>query len=167
LTVKENCPPSWQGILLLVLGIFGLLLTLLIGQIWEPEAHSNTQGPGTRSQTTPDYKGRRPQIQCTGHRFNKAYQISISIKFNSCIVQSAINSKAWWLYFFLCQSVNCNDVLFELKVPNKNKFQGVQILIQSIWVWTSVSCVETTEGIQDCWLSKNMCLQERNLTSPP
>jgi len=73
LTVKENCPPSWQGILLLVLGIFGLLLTLLIGQFWEPEAHSNMRGPGTRSRTTPDYKGRRPQIQSTGRRFNKAY----------------------------------------------------------------------------------------------
>lgn len=62
LTVKENTPPSWQGILMLVLGIFGLLLTMLIGQYWEPEEPKRTRGPGTRrsvGQLDPN-KGTRP-----------------------------------------------------------------------------------------------------------
>ena len=63
LTTKENAPPSWQGILMLVLGLFGLLLALLIGQFWEEATPNRRQaGPGTRSRSKPDYgKGIRPQ----------------------------------------------------------------------------------------------------------
>lgn len=75
LTVKENTAPSWQGILFLVLGIFGLLLTLLIGQFWEPEPprRKPISAPGTRARmSTPDYKGKRPSVASAGRR-NKAY----------------------------------------------------------------------------------------------
>lgn len=62
LTVKENAPPSWQGILMLVLGLFGLLLSLLIGQFWDEATPTRRQsGPGARSRTTPVMKGKRPQ----------------------------------------------------------------------------------------------------------
>ena len=71
LTVKENTPPAWQGILLLVLGIFGLLLTMLIGQYWEPPEKKRQTGPGTRARSTPDYKGKRPQMAAP--RRSKAY----------------------------------------------------------------------------------------------
>lgn len=70
LTVKENTPPSWQGILMLVLGLFGLLLTLLIGQFWEPEPTRRPSGPGTRARA-PDYKGVRPQV--ASPRLSKKY----------------------------------------------------------------------------------------------
>lgn len=62
LTVKENTPPAWQGILMLVLGIFGLLLTCLIGQFSEPETTRRQAGPGTRNRSTPNYKGERPSV---------------------------------------------------------------------------------------------------------
>lgn len=39
LLVKENAVPSWQGILLLVIGILGFLLTLLLGQFWDEREH--------------------------------------------------------------------------------------------------------------------------------
>jgi len=47
LVLKESAPLSWQGIVLLVLGIFLLLLTLLIGQFIE-ETKQPTIGPGAR-----------------------------------------------------------------------------------------------------------------------
>lgn len=34
-TVRENRPVAWQGLLLLIFGIFSTLLSLLIGQFWE------------------------------------------------------------------------------------------------------------------------------------
>ena len=69
LTVKENAPPSWQGILLLVLGLFGLLLSLLIGQFWEEAAPTRRQsGPGARSRTTPGMQGRRSQYGSSSQR---------------------------------------------------------------------------------------------------
>ena len=37
LIVKENAPPSWQGILMLVLGLVGFLLSILLGQLWEED----------------------------------------------------------------------------------------------------------------------------------
>jgi hypothetical protein len=45
LVIKENAPISWQGILALVIGLFLLLLTVLIGQFAE---EPRTGGPGTR-----------------------------------------------------------------------------------------------------------------------
>lgn len=72
LTVKENAPPSWQGILLLVLGLFGLLLSLLIGQFWEEATPSRRQsGPGARSRATPAMQGKRPRYGSSTQR--KAY----------------------------------------------------------------------------------------------
>jgi hypothetical protein len=68
LTVKENTPPSWQGILMLVLGIFGLLLTLLAGQFWDPSPEKRQSGPGTRTRSTPDYKGKRPHLSSNANR---------------------------------------------------------------------------------------------------
>jgi hypothetical protein len=47
LIVKESVNLPWQGILCLVFGLLGIMLTLLIGQFWE-EAPKRTGGPGTR-----------------------------------------------------------------------------------------------------------------------
>jgi hypothetical protein len=47
LIVKESANLPWQGILCLIFGLLGFMLTLLIGQFWEetPKRHG---GPGTR-----------------------------------------------------------------------------------------------------------------------
>lgn len=48
LILKENAPPSWQGILMCVIGLIGVLLSFLLGQFWEEEVGSS--GPGVRRQ---------------------------------------------------------------------------------------------------------------------
>mmetsp|Transcript_126780 Transcript_126780/g.189134 ORF Transcript_126780/g.189134 Transcript_126780/m.189134 type:complete len:318 (+) Transcript_126780:203-1156(+) len=47
LVVKESATLPWQGILCLIFGLMGVMLTLLIGQFWEepPKRHG---GPGMR-----------------------------------------------------------------------------------------------------------------------
>ncbi|KAL3906199.1 MAG: hypothetical protein SGILL_009366 [Bacillariaceae sp.] len=47
LLIKENATLPWQGILCLIFGLMGFLLTLLVGQLWDetPKRHG---GPGTR-----------------------------------------------------------------------------------------------------------------------
>eukprot|EP00538_Stauroneis_constricta_P013598 CAMPEP_0119555332 /NCGR_PEP_ID=MMETSP1352-20130426/7587_1 /TAXON_ID=265584 /ORGANISM="Stauroneis constricta, Strain CCMP1120" /LENGTH=327 /DNA_ID=CAMNT_0007602081 /DNA_START=74 /DNA_END=1060 /DNA_ORIENTATION=- len=49
LVIKENAKLPWQGILCLVFGLMGIMLTLLVGQFWDegPKKHS---GPGARRQ---------------------------------------------------------------------------------------------------------------------
>ncbi len=47
LLVKENATLPWQGILCLIFGVVGLLLTLLIGQFWD-ETPKRQGGPGAR-----------------------------------------------------------------------------------------------------------------------
>lgn len=47
LVLKESSTLPWQGILCLVFGLLGVMLTLLIGQFWD-EAPKKTVGPGTR-----------------------------------------------------------------------------------------------------------------------
>jgi len=37
LILKENAAPSWQGIVMVVLGVVGLLMALLLGQLWAEE----------------------------------------------------------------------------------------------------------------------------------
>jgi hypothetical protein len=51
LVVKETSAPAWQGILGIVLGLMGALLTLLIGQLWD-ERPPSASGPGVRRETT-------------------------------------------------------------------------------------------------------------------
>jgi hypothetical protein len=48
LLLKENAPPSWQGILICVIGLIGVLLSFLLGQFWEEAPGS--RGPGARRQ---------------------------------------------------------------------------------------------------------------------
>lgn len=47
LLIKESANLPWQGILCMVFGLVGTLLTLLVGQFWE-EAPRRQGGPGTR-----------------------------------------------------------------------------------------------------------------------
>lgn len=47
LLVKETAPLPWQGLLGLIFGALGLILTLIIGQFWE-EAPKKQGGPGAR-----------------------------------------------------------------------------------------------------------------------
>lgn len=62
--IKESRSPSWQGIVMVVLGIIGTLLSILLGQIWDdedpiqrskkPVKRHNQQrpgGPGARKET--------------------------------------------------------------------------------------------------------------------
>ena len=46
LTIKENSALSFKGIMALVLGLFGILMTALVGQLWDDDP--KTGGPGTR-----------------------------------------------------------------------------------------------------------------------
>jgi hypothetical protein len=47
LLVKESAPLPWQGLLFLIFGLLGLMLTLIIGQFFE-EAPRKQGGPGAR-----------------------------------------------------------------------------------------------------------------------
>ena len=47
LVVRENSPPSWQGVLLMVFGGIGIILAALLGQFQEETA---VKGPGVRRQ---------------------------------------------------------------------------------------------------------------------
>jgi hypothetical protein len=46
LVIKENAALSFKGIMALVLGLFGILMTALVGQLWDEDP--KTGGPGTR-----------------------------------------------------------------------------------------------------------------------
>ena len=50
LVIKESATLPWQGILCLVFGLMGLMLTLLIGQFWD-ETPKKQGGPGIRRRT--------------------------------------------------------------------------------------------------------------------
>ena len=47
LLIKENATLPWQGILCLIFGLMGFLLTLLVGQFWD-ESPKRQGGPGAR-----------------------------------------------------------------------------------------------------------------------
>ena len=49
LVVKETSPPAWQGILGIVVGLMGTLLTLLLGQLWDDVPSAS--GPGVRRES--------------------------------------------------------------------------------------------------------------------
>ena len=49
LVVKETSPPAWQGILGIVVGLMGTLLTLLLGQLWDDVPLAS--GPGVRRES--------------------------------------------------------------------------------------------------------------------
>ncbi len=81
LLVKESAPLPWQGILLLIFGLMGLMLTLLIGQFWE-EPPRKQAGPGVRrnapsasSKTRPTFvvDTGRPSKYPPGYNYNKKY----------------------------------------------------------------------------------------------
>ena len=75
LLVKESANLPWQGILCLVFGLVGLLLTLLIGQFYEEPKRQG--GPGTRRSPQKPYRSRssgtrmssRPKLS-SGYRKN-------------------------------------------------------------------------------------------------
>lgn len=48
LLVKESAPLPWQGLLFLIFGLLGLMLTLIIGQFWEETTPRRQGGPGAR-----------------------------------------------------------------------------------------------------------------------
>ena len=85
LLVKESAPLPWQGLLFLIFGLLGLMLTLLIGQFWE-EAPRRQGGPGARRSTIHSprspTKGKRPTFVVDtgrpskyppGYNYNKKY----------------------------------------------------------------------------------------------
>ena len=57
--IKENSALSFMGIMALVLGLFGILMTALVGQLWDDDP--KTGGPGTR-RTTHQMKKMKPPL---------------------------------------------------------------------------------------------------------
>uniref|UniRef100_A0A7S4T0E0 Uncharacterized protein n=1 Tax=Ditylum brightwellii TaxID=49249 RepID=A0A7S4T0E0_9STRA len=51
ITIREQAHISWQGLVAVLLGVFSLLLSLILGQFWEPEVSNKKHkmgGPGAR-----------------------------------------------------------------------------------------------------------------------
>lgn len=61
LLVKESAPLPWQGLLFLIFGLLGLMLTLLIGQFWE-ETPKRQTGPGVRRSQMSSSSGKQPSF---------------------------------------------------------------------------------------------------------
>jgi hypothetical protein len=55
LVLKENAPPSWQGILICIVGLIGFCLSLLLGQFWDDPPKGHYNGPGVRRNKKPAY----------------------------------------------------------------------------------------------------------------
>lgn len=78
LLIKESANLPWQGILCLVFGLVGVLLTLLIGQFWE-EAPRRQGGPGARrSHQKSSYRStkntrRKPSRPTSNSQYHKNY----------------------------------------------------------------------------------------------
>lgn len=87
LLLKENATLPWQGILCLVFGLMGFLLSLLIGQFWD-EAPKRQGGPGARrsgaagarpsttagkNKPTFVYDSGRPSKYPSGYQYQKKY----------------------------------------------------------------------------------------------
>lgn len=86
LLVKESAPLPWQGLLFLIFGLLGLMLTLLIGQFWD-EPPRKQGGPGVRrssAATTSNKKASttrptfvvdtgRPSKYPPGYNYHKKY----------------------------------------------------------------------------------------------
>lgn len=82
LMLKENATLPWQGILFLVFGLMGFLLTLLIGQFYD-ETPKRQGGPGTRrsggvgtagkKQPSFVYNSGRPSKYPPGYQYQKKY----------------------------------------------------------------------------------------------
>lgn len=51
LIIKESATLPWQGILCLIFGLLGTMLTLLVGQFWDEKPHKYG-GPGSRRSVT-------------------------------------------------------------------------------------------------------------------
>ncbi|CAJ1942286.1 unnamed protein product [Cylindrotheca closterium] len=51
LIIKESATLPWQGILCLIFGLLGFMLTLLVGQFWDEKPHKYG-GPGSRRSVT-------------------------------------------------------------------------------------------------------------------
>lgn len=85
LHVKESAALPWQGLLLLIFGLLGVMLTLIIGQFWEESAPRKQGGPGVRrsipssapakNKTTPSFfvDTGRPSKYPPGYNYNKKY----------------------------------------------------------------------------------------------
>jgi hypothetical protein len=84
LIVKENAPPSVRGIIMIVVGAVGFILTLLIGEIWHEETgayrdgHKKSSGPGARRPVhannpflarSGNSNGSKPSLQSMGSQY--------------------------------------------------------------------------------------------------
>lgn len=88
LLVKESAALPWQGLLLLIFGLLGLMLTLIIGQFWEETTPRKQGGPGARRSipsSAAQFKNKtnnkpsffvdtgRPSKYPPGYNYNKKY----------------------------------------------------------------------------------------------
>lgn len=74
LLVKESATLPWQGILCLIFGLVGLLLTLLVGQFWD-EPPRKQGGPGARRfRHKSSYRGSTSRRRTgSGYEYQKKY----------------------------------------------------------------------------------------------
>ena len=59
INIRENKPPSWQGVLAFVSGLFCMLLTGLLGQFWEEDKRAFVSRRGRQQQQQQKQKQRQ------------------------------------------------------------------------------------------------------------
>lgn len=76
LVVRESAPPAWQGVVAMVFGFVGLLLTVALGQFQDPVVH---RGPGVRRQQQQHQSAKRDVVKDAFQTATPArYEVSTS-----------------------------------------------------------------------------------------
>lgn len=88
LLVKEHGAPSWQGVLGIVLGIVGFLLTILIGQFWEEDDRPPPGGPGARRHSS------APPVDARRESMKRQTPARYEVRTKPAVATSAVSRKA-------------------------------------------------------------------------
>jgi hypothetical protein len=79
LTVKETSAPAWQGIVLLIVGLCGFLLTCIVGQFREEPLHhggGGMRGPGARRSSSVPEQRKQERLR-SARKVEEPYQRQI------------------------------------------------------------------------------------------